>query len=55
MPSGNPGQAESEQRMLGAIAVGPQGPVFFKMVGDRSLMERAQGPFAQLVDSIRPE
>jgi hypothetical protein len=54
-PSGKAGPTQREQRMLAAIAVGPEGPIFFKMVGDRSLMERAEGPFNQLVDSIRPE
>jgi hypothetical protein len=48
-------QVQSNQRMLAAIVEGPGGPIFFKMVGDASLMARAEGPFNELVDSVRPE
>jgi hypothetical protein len=38
--------------MLAAIVEGPQGPVFFKMVGPRSVIERAEQPFEGLVASF---
>ena len=39
--------------MLGAIAAGPQGPVFFKLVGPRAAVERARTGFAQMIDTLR--
>jgi len=51
-PSGAPA---GDQRLLGAIVEGPEGPVFFKMVGGTSLMARAETPFTELVESFRPE
>lgn len=48
------GAAQPNQRMLAAIVEGPQGPIFFKMVGDATLMSRAEGPFNELVDSVHP-
>jgi hypothetical protein len=38
--------------MLGAIAVGPSGPVFFKLVGPSAAVERARAAFGVLVDSL---
>lgn len=49
---GGTGAPQQNQRMLGAIVVGPQGPVFFKMIGDASLMERAREHFNGLVQSF---
>jgi hypothetical protein len=49
---GGTGAPQQNQRMLGAIVVGPQGPVFFKMVGDASLMERANEQFTALIQSF---
>jgi hypothetical protein len=40
--------------MLGAIAVGPKGPVFFKLVGKRSSVEGARAAFDGLVSSLKP-
>jgi hypothetical protein len=54
MPGRPPAQAKSEQRMLGAIVEGPQGPVFFKMVGPKSTLDEAEAPFEALVQSIHP-
>jgi hypothetical protein len=50
---GGSGAPRENQRLLGAIVVGPQGPVFFKMVGDATLMERAQGHFEALIQSFQ--
>jgi hypothetical protein len=52
---GGSGEPETNQRMLGAIIEGPQGPVFFKLVGDAALLERAVGPFQELVESVQPQ
>jgi hypothetical protein len=52
---GPAGAPAGDQRMLGAIVEGPEGPVFFKMVGDTSLMARAEAPFTELVESFRAE
>jgi len=49
-----PGQAGAGQRMLAAIARGPQGPVFFKMVGPAAQMQAAEPAFEQLVQSFEP-
>lgn len=51
-PMGSRGGPATDQRMLAAIVEGPQGPVFFKMVGPRAVMERAQQPFEGLVASF---
>jgi hypothetical protein len=41
--------------MLGAIATGPQGPVFFKLVGPAEAVERARVAFAKMMASLHPE
>ncbi|HEY8431200.1 MAG TPA: hypothetical protein VIL20_22625 [Sandaracinaceae bacterium] len=40
-------------RVLGAIAEGPQGPVFFKMLGPEEGVDTAEPAFEDLVRSIR--
>ena len=51
--SGDPAPApDGETMLLGAIATGPQGPVFFKLVGPRASIERARPAFEQLVNSL---
>jgi hypothetical protein len=40
--------------LLGAIANGPKGPVFFKLVGKRASVEAARAAFDGLVASIKP-
>ncbi len=45
---------KQDQRLLGAIVEGPQGPIFFKLIGQRSVVGRAQGAFDALVGSLRP-
>ena len=51
-PMGSRGGPATDQRMLAAIVEGPEGPVFFKMVGPRAVMERAEQPFEGLVASF---
>ncbi len=41
-------------RMLGAIAEGPGGMVFFKLTGPEDAIDEAEGAFGELVASIRP-
>ena len=43
-----------DARMLGAIVVGPEGPVFFKLVGPEAAVSAAEGAFEALVDSFEP-
>lgn len=53
---GAPAPAEQPDSMLlGAIASGPKGAVFFKMVGPRAALEKAQPAFVALVSSIKAE
>jgi hypothetical protein len=52
-PPGAPAPAAiTDAMLLGAIAKGPQGSVFFKLVGPRANVEAARGAFDQLVESI---
>lgn len=54
-----PGMPQSEPIanaiMLGAIATGPQGPVFFKLVGPAEAVERARAAFTAMISSLHPE
>ncbi len=50
---GAAGAALPEAMLLGAIAKGPQGPVFFKLVGPRVSVERARDAFRALLDSLK--
>ena len=43
------------QRLLGAIAEGPEGPVFFKLIGPESTLARAEAAFDELLRSIAPQ
>jgi hypothetical protein len=38
--------------LLGAIAKGPEGNVFFKLVGPRANVEAARSAFDQLLESL---
>lgn len=49
---GTPGTPQPDQRLLGAIVDGPQGPVFFKLVGPASTVESAKQAFDDLVASF---
>jgi hypothetical protein len=42
----------SDALLLGAIAKGPQGSVFFKLVGPRASVEGARTAFDQLLESL---
>ena len=49
------GKAPAEQpdtMLLGAIANGAQGPVFFKLTGSREAIERARPAFDKLIGSL---
>ena len=43
----------TDAMMLAAIATGPQGPVFFKLVGPRDVVERSRAGFEQMIGSLR--
>jgi len=54
---GMPGAAQAgpqvDAMLLGAIAKGPQGSVFFKLVGPRATLENARDGFDGLIQSLR--
>lgn len=54
MPGAPAPTPQPDAMMLGAIATGPKGPVFFKLVGKRSSVEEARAAFEGLLDSLRP-
>ena len=45
---------EPNQRLLGAIVSGPNGPVFFKLVGAAGTVERVAPAFSGLLGSVAP-
>lgn len=49
-----PTEPRPDQRLLGAIVEGPQGPVFFKLTGPKDALESAHGAFMHLIQSMRP-
>lgn len=51
---GGGGAARPGFRMLGAIAEGPEGMVFFKLTGPADAVGAAEQSFRQLVESIHP-
>jgi hypothetical protein len=53
MPGAPPQAPIEDALMLGAIAIGPKGPVFFKLVGPRASVEQAREGFRQMIDSLR--
>lgn len=53
MPMGGQGGPQGNQRMLGAIVAGPNGPVFFKLIGPEATVGTAEGAFTALVESFR--
>ena len=52
---GGSGQPQENMRLLGAIVEGPQGPVFFKLVGPAAVIAQAEAPFTGLVDSFEAQ
>ena len=55
MPGAPAPQALEDAMLLGAIAAGPKGAVFFKLVGPRAAVERARPGFQAMMSSLRPE
>jgi hypothetical protein len=53
-PTGREPVSQEDAMMLGAIAMGPSGPVFFKMVGPKKAVESARGAFDAMLSSLRP-
>lgn len=53
MPGAPAPQAQTDAMLLGAIAKGPQGAVFFKLVGPREKLEGARGAFEGLLKSLK--
>jgi hypothetical protein len=51
-PGAPPSAAIEEAQLLGAIAKGPQGSVFFKLTGPKAPVESARSAFDQLLESI---
>ncbi|MEM9074820.1 MAG: hypothetical protein AAGE52_40360 [Myxococcota bacterium] len=45
---------QSGTRMLGAIVVGPEGPIFFKLVGPEATVATAATAFNDLIGSFEP-
>lgn len=54
MPMGGQAGPQNNQRMLGAIVAGPNGPVFFKLIGPEATVGTAEDAFNALVESFRP-
>jgi hypothetical protein len=54
MPGGPEPSGTKDAMLLGAIAKGPNGAVFFKFVGPRGSLENARGAFDGLIESIQP-
>jgi hypothetical protein len=53
MPGAPPAAEIADAMLLGAIAAGPEGPVFFKLIGPRDAVESARGAFDALIGSLR--
>lgn len=54
MPGAAQPAATNDAMLLGAIAKGPNGAVFFKLTGARASLEKARSAFDGLVASIEP-
>jgi hypothetical protein len=54
MGMGTASAPEKGFALEGAIAEGPQGPVFFKLTGPKKSVEKAKAGFEALVKSLRP-
>lgn len=53
MPMAGQAGPQGNQRMLGAIVAGPNGPVFFKLIGPEATVGTAEGAFNALVESFQ--
>jgi hypothetical protein len=54
MPGGAAPSTQKDAMLLGAIAKGPNGAVFFKLVGPRATLEKSRSAFEGLIESIAP-
>jgi hypothetical protein len=54
MPGAAAKAAQTDAMLLGAIAKGPQGAVFFKLTGPRAAVEHAKAGFDGLLESLQP-
>lgn len=52
--TGGPATPQEDQRLLGAIVSGPNGPVFFKLVGPADTVQATKSAFDDLVASLEP-
>ena len=53
MPGAPAPKTLQDAMLLGAIAKGPLGSVFFKLVGPRDQVEGARAAFDAMIDSLR--
>lgn len=53
MPGAPQPAAQPDAMLLGAIAKGPSGSVFFKLVGSKGTVETARPAFDQLLESLK--
>jgi hypothetical protein len=53
-PTAQPGPAMPGYRLLGAIAEGPQGSIFFKFTGPSAAMAANQPAFEKMIASLAP-
>jgi hypothetical protein len=53
MPGMAPPAAIADAMLLGAIANGPKGPVFFKLTGPRAAVEKARAGFRGMLETLR--
>ena len=53
-PTAQPGPAAAGYRMLGAIAEGPQGSIFFKFTGPAKTVAANQAAFDKMLASLAP-
>jgi hypothetical protein len=54
MPGAPAPEPQTGAMLLGAIAEGGEGPVFFKLIGKRDAVEGARAAFDALIGSLRP-
>jgi hypothetical protein len=52
-PGAPPPEPQPDAMLLGAVASGPHGPVFFKLVGPRAAVERSRSAFEQMIGSLK--
>ena len=48
------GEPLPESWLVGAIVEGPEGPIFFKLLGPAAAVGAAEGAFADLIESVQP-